>query len=78
MVVVKACGRMLPRLEAEESLLAVQRGLVGSAALKRETASGVVREWQRTAAPAGTQPRARRLRPEMVGGLGIGYRVVTK
>lgn len=47
----------IPRLIAEESLIAVERAQVGSGQMKREDASKVLRAWQRITDPA---PRERR------------------
>jgi predicted GNAT family N-acyltransferase len=73
--VVRAHLRMLPRLQAEESLHAAERVAVGSASLKREASGNLVREWLRLA--RGDQP-PERLTAQAMGSAGIGYRRVVK
>ncbi|HMJ87979.1 MAG TPA: hypothetical protein VK504_32605 [Vicinamibacterales bacterium] len=78
MVVLRACGRMLPRLEAEESILAADRLGVGTRTVSRQAVKEALDRWQRTAHPAHTRARARRPRatPDSLAALGIGYHIV--
>lgn len=76
MVIVKAFGRMLPRIEAEESLLEAERVGVGSRAVPRDTIRSATGRWRRTAYPAHTRARAPRATPDTLPALGIGYQVV--
>jgi hypothetical protein len=55
--VLRACYQMIPRLQAEESLLAAQRVGLGSGSYKKEDARRIVREWQRSARPKGQSLR---------------------
>jgi hypothetical protein len=47
----------IPRITAEESLLAVQQAQVGGGNLKKEDATKVIRRWEQTAA---MKPASRR------------------
>lgn len=71
MVVVRACGRMLPRLEAEESLLAADRLSVNR--LKPADRRAHLDAWKRVAYPASApRPRAPRATPDQLSTMGIG------
>lgn len=50
-VLVQAAVRNLPRLEAEESLLAATRASVGSGWMKRDDARAITTRWERVAHP---------------------------
>ena len=80
MAIVRACGRMLPRLEAEESILEADRLGVGTRAVRPQAVTETIERWQRTAHPAHTRPRPRRQRanPDTLAALGIGYVEVEK
>jgi hypothetical protein len=56
LAVVRACLDMLPRLEAEESILAVNRTAVGSGTARRDRAQQVTRSWERAASTGRTRP----------------------
>lgn len=77
--VVNAHVAMLPRLDAEESLLAAMRVGVGSGSLKKDAAQSIQREWSRRAnrtprlSPFSTLPP-----PHKVGAKGFGVRKVPK
>lgn len=63
LALLRASMHMLPRLEAEESILAANRVAMGSGAMKPEDAQRVARGWERQAGasliqPAGSPPRA--------------------
>ncbi len=66
----------LPRLEAEESLMAAQRTALGSGTLTRQAAARLDRQLVDQARGTGRRP-AVSLRPDQAAALGIGY-VVTK
>jgi hypothetical protein len=76
LAVVRAYLPLLPRLQAEESLLASQRTAVGSGSLKREQARAVTGGWSRLV-DAGVTPARPASRHEL-GGSGIGYREVPR
>jgi hypothetical protein len=66
---------MLPRLEAEESMLTSLRVSVGSRGT-RESAGPVMRAWER-ASDSGASRRRKPLSKSELAGMGIGYRVAT-
>lgn len=71
--------RMLPVLDAEESMRAVERLAVGTGAMKSDGIRTVTRRWQRTIDEAQPRPTTRRLAtPETLAGMGIGFCRVTK
>jgi len=71
MVIVRACGRMLPQLEARESLLAADRLSVSR--MKAPDRRAQLDAWRRTAFPAsGPRPRAARATPDQLAAMGIG------
>ena len=75
MVIVRACGRALPRLHAEESLRAADRLSVGSGR-NRIQSRMAMDEWRRQAYPrTGPRPRAVPATPEQLAMMGIGYSV---
>lgn len=70
---------MLPRLEAEESLVAAERLAVGTASLKADARRRVIDDWAKVARPVAVQrptdPAARRA---LAAAAGIGMRVVRR
>jgi hypothetical protein len=67
---------MLPRLEAEESILATHRTAVGSGTMDSGRAHAMSNGWARTAqgkGGAGIQPKRKRS-PSELSAIGIGYR----
>lgn len=74
MGLLRALLTMLPRLEAEERLQAVQVGQVASGWMKGDDARPILQRWARAAAPA---PRQRDTNWAAVGRMGMGLRKVT-
>lgn len=74
---LRAYGRMMPRLQAEEALLLVTATALGTGSLDKHEARRTMAEWRKVA--DGPQPR-QRLSPEqrniMLRSAGIGVRVV--
>lgn len=66
---------MLPRLQAEESFMVVERLAIGTGA--SATPREILRRW-REAAGSGRQPAAVKATPRALGLLGIGVRRVPK
>jgi hypothetical protein len=66
---VWACAAMLPALQADESILAVQRLAVGSGHLERATSERILNGWERTAARTPEPARRSRLAPMTARGL---------
>jgi hypothetical protein len=60
---------MLPRLQAEESLLASTRASVGSGFMASDDARRIMSTWERTANPE--RPRAQKATPEDMARMGI-------
>jgi hypothetical protein len=46
MEMARICDAMLPRLQAEESFLAIVRTGIGTGAVKDEHAKAIMRDWQ--------------------------------
>ena len=67
---VLAMQKMIPRLEAEESVLAANRIAVGGGKLKKETAEAIVREWSEHL------PKGRKGAPGVGGLAAAGFKVV--
>lgn len=75
--IVRACLAMLPRLEAEESLLASTRARVGSGMLAAEDAQKVTRAWARVAsAGAPGNVRGARPSPDQLAAMGIDVTIL--
>jgi hypothetical protein len=73
---VKVWAAMLPRLRAEESMLAAERIAVGTGSLKSSVARSIRRGWERQRTGEGAEAaRAARATPAALGAIGIGYRV---
>lgn len=66
---VWACAAMLPALQADESILAVQRMAVGSGHLERATAERIIHGWERIASRTPEPARRARLAPMSARGL---------
>jgi hypothetical protein len=63
---------MLPRLMAEESLMATERIAVGTGSLDKHVTRRLLRAWgQQVNGHAGAPPPAS---PHVLGSMGIGYR----
>jgi hypothetical protein len=73
LAIVRASSRMLPRLEAEESLLATQRTAVGTGSLSKDDRQAVVRRWARQVDIPATQA-VRTKDPGALAAMGIGLR----
>jgi hypothetical protein len=73
MALVRASLTMMPRLQAEEALLAVQVTALGTGSLKPGDARAVR---DRLARAAGRRARAHRATPEGLAAMGIGFREV--
>lgn len=73
--VVRACSRMLPILQAEESLLERERLI--SALAKPEEQRRMVGAWNREAGRAKEPIRGKQVNPVALGNVGIGYELVT-
>lgn len=73
--IVRACAAMMPRLQAEESLTAVERTAVGTGSLKKEDAQAITRAWARDVAPS-SRERVQRITPEALEAIGIQYQIV--
>lgn len=67
---MKACQRWLPRLAAEESLVAVTQVATASGTLEADVSKRVVRGWQQEAGQE--PPRPPRATPEGLQAIGIG------
>lgn len=71
---------MLPRLEAEEAMHMANQIAVGSGTLEKASHERVRAAWETAARPPSTT-RSRRpaaATPDVLVGMGIGYRVVPK
>jgi hypothetical protein len=66
---------MLPRLAAEESLVAVERAAVASGAVSKEHGRQALRGWREQ---AGVARRATKRTPQQLHQAGIGVRVVPR
>lgn len=69
--------RMLPSLQAEQSLLAVTQHAVGSGSLRKGVAEAIVRRWQRTVLPAAApilRPQSREQFVAQTGAVGIAVK----
>jgi hypothetical protein len=69
---------MLPRLAAEEAMLAATEVGIGMGAIERDEARRIARTWERAANPTYERPKAQKLTPDQLQALGIGYVVVEK
>lgn len=76
MALVRAHAAMLPRLAAEESLLAVRRLSVGTGHLRADRVRSAIRGWETQARPHGRPARAQKASPHLMRGAGIGIRRV--
>jgi hypothetical protein len=67
---------MLPRLEAEESMLTAVRVSVGARGTQDGT-KNIVRAWERLASSGQSQSARHRKRPtpEVLAAMGIGYKI---
>ncbi len=73
---LRAFVTMRPRLEAEESLLAAQRGSVASGFMKAEDSRRIIRSWE---TQKGDRPeRTRRATPGQLRDMGISYVEVSR
>jgi hypothetical protein len=78
---VRSSLAMLPRLEAEESLLAVDRLAVGGGHLERDAMRRTLDRWLMAADPSARSPRRRRVMlasPDALADMGIGVTVVPR
>jgi hypothetical protein len=81
--VIVACQKMLPRLEAQDTLRAFNREIVSSGQLKRDDARKAIRKWEQAAAPAPSSsssssrtPAGPPSRPRALPGMRVGVRHV--
>jgi hypothetical protein len=78
--IVRDFAEMLPRLQAEESLLTADRVALGAGTLKQDAARELGRRWERaTRDPGARDSRARvKLTPGDLAAMGIRYKVVER
>lgn len=72
--VVRAHVRMMPRLEAEESLLVAQRVALGSGSYKKDDARRLTHRWTNQARGPRISESAAAVNPRELAGMGIGFR----
>lgn len=77
MGIVRACMRMLPRLQAEEAIEAAERVGVGSGAYSEADQNAIMSRWRAAQQPAG-QPGVARATPQLLARTGIGFRRVPR
>lgn len=77
MGLVRACSAMLPRLQAEESMLAMTRVAMGTASVEKEARRSILHDWQEAATPGRTVTRVTPS-PDQLRGIGIGVHAVKK
>lgn len=77
LAIVRSALKMLPRLTAEESIMASNRMLVGSGAASPEDARAMHRDWSRDATPPRQQSKAKAT-PKDLSAIGIDYQVVER
>jgi len=77
LALVRACARMLPKLEAEEALDAVTRLTVGVGRLPARELRRVVDSWQRSAGQETVvRPKTLQEFAATVGSMGLGVQIV--
>lgn len=76
--VVTAYVAMLPRLEAEESLLTANRISMGGGQLKPDVAARIERHWHDQITPRAETPAPRRPDPAALRALGFAVRKVRR
>jgi len=72
--IVRACLVMMPRLEAEESLLQADRVGIGTGSFEKSTARRILQRWDELR--RGPAPAAKKATPAALAGAGIGHRTV--
>jgi hypothetical protein len=81
--VIRACQRMMPRLEARDALRQVYRGAVAAGRVEKPTSDRLMDEWERAANPTPAartpaKPVRRQVNPSGMRRLGIGVRTVKR
>lgn len=79
-LLLNAYAANLPRLAAEESLIAAQRVAVGTGSLKKGEGRRIAEDWQRLTAhrrPV-VRPKDEAMYRAQIAGMGIGVRKVKK
>jgi hypothetical protein len=69
--IFRSALQMMPRLEAEESILAVHRGAVASGTLESSARQALIGKWERRAAAPAAAPVAG---PRALPDIGLGMR----
>jgi len=75
LALVRAHVEMLPRLQAEESLLTARRVAVGSGSMSSKDARSTQADWLRTIEPHTARAR-QKASPADLAAMGIGYHIV--
>lgn len=77
---LNAYAEQLPRINAEESLIAAERIAVGSATLKKGTARQITDGWRREAHQRRVvlRPQGREMYRAQMAAMGIGVKTVKK
>ena len=77
---LNAYSAQLPRLRAEESLLAAERTAVGTGSLKKGEGRRILAGWQRQTdqRPPVVRPRTREQYRAHMAGLGVGVKTVKR
>jgi hypothetical protein len=68
---VNACLRMLPRLKAEENLVAVHVGAIGAGTLEKEARSKILRGWESAVHGVTARSKPAPLTPALAAAMGI-------
>lgn len=69
---MRAYAAMLPRLQAEERLAAIDTLVIGGGRMEQRTAGRAIRRLQ-AVAEGGRRARAVKATPEMLAAMGIGF-----
>lgn len=72
---MRACAEMMPRLQAEESLLEAERLGVGTATFSVDVRKRIIRGWQREQ-NAGEKPKAIPITKAALQGSGFAFQMV--
>lgn len=78
MGLLRAYGRMLPKLQAQESLLMAERLGVGTGAVSVPKQREIRRSWNAEANRGGGKRPRTKVAPEQLGAMGIGFKRVPK
>jgi hypothetical protein len=69
---VRAYHTMLPRLRAEEALLAATEVGMGTGSIEKSDANHIRSTWDRVANPRSVRQKATKVAPDAIAGLGFG------